>query len=101
MLMISRCYAALKHQAPQVIGYQAESELVLPIDQHGPNLGLRTNLDDITQDTKQTVTFQGAGYKDPVINIQDSFSFHGKFNQVEQTSTWDQDSFTYDVVKFQ
>lgn len=56
-------------------------------------------LDDITQDTKQTVTFQGAGYKDPVINIQDSFSFHGKFNQVEQTSTWDQDSFTYDVVE--
>ena len=86
--------------APQVAGYQAESELVLPIDLSlDQTLVYEPILDDITQDTKQTVTFQGAGYKDPVINIQDSFSFHGKFNQVEQTSTWDQDSFTYDVVE--
>lgn len=90
----------METSAPEVKGYQADSQMVVPID-----LGIdqplfyEPVLDDITQATKQTITFEGAGYKTPVINIQDFFTFQGKFNQVSENSLWDQDDFTYDTVQ--
>ena len=46
--------------APELAGYQAESALVLPIDLSlDQTLVYEPILEDITQDTKQTVTFQG------------------------------------------
>lgn len=85
--------------APDVKGYEADTAVVIPIDLDiDQPLFYEPVLDDITQATKQTITFEGAGYKTPVINIQDFFTFQGKFNQVEETSTWSQEDFAYDTV---
>ena len=55
-------------------------------------------LEDVTQPTLQTVFFKGAGAATPSVNIQSEFSFTGKYNQAEDTYTWDQDSHTFAKV---
>ncbi|MFS8999210.1 mucin-binding protein, partial [Streptococcus infantis] len=48
---------------------------------------------DVTQPTKQTVTFEGAGTATPADKVQDNFTFTGK--QKNGTTTWDQPNHTY------
>ena len=55
-------------------------------------------LEDVTQPTLQTVFFKGAGEATPSVNIQSDFTFTGKYNQAEDTYTWDQDSYTFAKV---
>ncbi|MFR2063366.1 MAG: mucin-binding protein [Streptococcus sp.] len=55
-------------------------------------------LEDVTQPTLQTVFFKGAGEATPSVNIQSDFTFTGKYNQAEDTYTWDQDSHTFAKV---
>ena len=50
---------------------------------------------DVTQPTKQTVTFEGAGSTTPKDDVQSDYTFTGKKNQADGTTTWTENSHTY------
>ncbi|VFH51076.1 tail fiber domain-containing protein [Streptococcus pneumoniae] len=52
----------------------------------------------MTKPTKQTVTFEGAGDKTPVANVQNDYTFTGKENKADGTTTWTETSHTYGKV---
>ncbi|CJD87518.1 TPA: YSIRK signal domain/LPXTG anchor domain surface protein [Streptococcus pneumoniae] len=55
-------------------------------------------VNDVTKPTKQTVTFEGAGDKTPVANVQNDYTFTGKENKADGTTTWTETSHTYGKV---
>ncbi|MFR2192593.1 MAG: hypothetical protein ACLS5G_06085 [Streptococcus sp.] len=80
---------------PHIPGYRPMQQSVMPesltddiLVEYAPIL------EDVTQPTLQTVFFKGAGEATPSVNIQSDFTFTGKYNQAEDTYTWDQDSHT-------
>mgnify|MGYP000644665764 CR=1 FL=1 len=84
---------------PHIPGYRPMQQSVMPesltddiLVEYAPIL------EDVTQPTLQTVFFKGAGEATPSVNIQSDFTFTGKYNQAEDTYTWDQDSHTYAKV---
>ena len=54
---------------------------------------------DVTQPTKQTVTFEGAGSTTPKDDVQSDYTFTGKKNQADGTTTWTENSHDYGKVK--
>lgn len=54
---------------------------------------------DVTQPTKQTVTFEGAGSTTPKDDVQSDYTFTGKKNQADGTTTWTEKSHDYGKVK--
>ena len=84
---------------PHIPGYRPMQQSVMPesltddiLVEYAPIL------EDVTQPTLQTVFFKGAGEATPSVNIQSDFTFTGKYNQAEDTYTWDQDSHTFAKV---
>ncbi|WP_434349696.1 mucin-binding protein [Streptococcus sp. KHUD_014] len=55
-------------------------------------------VNDVTKPTKQTVKFEGAGDKTPADNVQDDFTFTGKENKADGTTTWNEKNHTYGKV---
>ena len=53
---------------------------------------------DVTKPTKQTVTFEGAGDDTPADKVQDNFTFTGKVNKADGSTTWNEKSHTYGKV---
>ena len=53
----------------------------------------------MTQPTKQTVTFEGAGSTTPKDDVQSDYTFTGKKNQADGTTTWTENSHDYGKVK--
>ena len=55
---------------------------------------------DVTQPTKQTVTFEGAGSTTPKMKMfKATMAFTGKKNQADGTTTWTENSHDYGKVK--
>ena len=95
----------IKEEQPQAWGYNIVDKTIEPNDESDPDRISRDTpiiyvpiVNDVTKPTKQTVKFEGAGDKTPGDNVQDDFTFNGKENKADGTTTWNEKSHTYGKV---
>lgn len=91
---------AIDKTLPSIPGYTVK---VVPASPSNPGEDTRVVyvaiVNDVTEATKQTVTFQGAGDKTPAADVKSDYTFAGKDNQATGKVTWNETSHTYGTVK--
>ncbi|MEO5293187.1 YSIRK-type signal peptide-containing protein [Limosilactobacillus sp. WILCCON 0053] len=85
---------------PDIPGYTPKVTEVTPSDP-----GTNTNviytpiMKNVSQDTKLTVKYEGAGDQTPKDDVQNDFTFTGKTNEATGVTTWDEENHSYKAVK--
>ena len=84
---------------PDIPGYTTTVTEVTPEDP-GANTQITYTpiITSVSQATKLTVKYEGAGDKTPKDNIQDDYKFTGKTNEATGVTTWDEETHSYKPV---